>query len=83
MAGKPATGPGGSRFTGMPARGESSQALLGAGRKAVSLMLLSVQATGSDWRRIHNRIEARGDDRDAGENHSTRYHNFQCLSAWT
>lgn len=36
MAGKPATGPGGSRFTGMPARGESSQALLGAGRKAVS-----------------------------------------------
>jgi len=40
MAGKPAIGPGGSRFTGMPARGESSQALLGAGggqgRKAVS-----------------------------------------------
>jgi len=43
MAGKPAIGPGGSRFTGMPARGESSQALLGAGggqgRKAVSQVI--------------------------------------------
>jgi hypothetical protein len=49
MAGKPATGPGGSRFTGMPARGESSQALLGAGRKAVSHLCRSwVQATRSD-----------------------------------
>jgi hypothetical protein len=40
MAGNTATGPG-ARFTGMPARGESSQALLGGGgpgRKAVSLI---------------------------------------------
>jgi hypothetical protein len=43
MAGKAVTGPGGTRFSGMPARGESSQALLGGGgggpgRQSVSLV---------------------------------------------
>ena len=46
MSGKAVTGPGGPRFNGMPARGESSQALLGGGgpgRKAVSLVLFKRQ----------------------------------------